>query len=40
MEVDIELSNHARDRMRERGFTVGDIRYCVANYDTHYPDPK
>ena len=36
----IDYSEHAKDRMRERGFTEADVVYCLNNYHTSYNDPK
>lgn len=36
----IDYSEHAKDRMRERGFTEEEVAYCLNNYHTSYNDSK
>lgn len=30
-------TDHAKDRMRERGIKVEEVEYCLANYDKSFP---
>jgi hypothetical protein len=36
----IYYTQHAQDRMRQRGITKKEVEYCLKNYHTSYPDRK
>ena len=36
----LSYTDHARDRMWERGFTNQDVEYCLFHYHTCYTDRK
>ncbi len=38
--VNIDLSNHARRRLREKGLTVADVRNVLQDRNPAHPSPK
>lgn len=33
----LHYTDHARDRMAERGITEEEVEYCLSHYDARYP---
>lgn len=34
----IRYTQHAKDRMKQRGITTEEVEYCLQNYHTSYSD--